>query len=97
MAAHSAEEVVLEAVWDEAAYFTCGVLAAVEGSAPAVALPPTQVGWYDVEDDFNDSQLKFERFLALKDVSRGDKGKGFRALCDPLCGAPSWAGLRSEP
>ena len=34
-----------------------------------MALPPTQLGWYDLEGELAENELQLERFLALRQVS----------------------------
>jgi hypothetical protein len=73
-AATSASSVVLEAVHPGAVHFTCAVLGTPAG---AMALPPTEVGYYDVEEDVDASELQYERFWAVR---QGKDGAAVDAL-----------------
>lgn len=41
-----------------------------------VALPPTEVSYYDVEQDIADMELRLERFLAMNEVGPGQARAG---------------------
>ncbi|KAI7845525.1 hypothetical protein COHA_000948 [Chlorella ohadii] len=58
----SVDEVLVEVVVPGARHFTCSVLATEQG---AVALPPTELDTWDVEDDIVLSELALERHLAM--------------------------------
>ena len=70
--------VVLEAVVPGAVHVTVTVLG---GPGGPVALPPTELGYYDLEDDIIASQLQFERFLAVQEV--GAAGRRSRLSLRP--------------
>ncbi|KAL4428078.1 hypothetical protein ABPG75_002167 [Micractinium tetrahymenae] len=64
MQEHSVSEVVVEAVQPGAVHFACSVL---EGEQGVVALPPTELGYYDLEDDIAEMELRLERYLAQQE------------------------------
>lgn len=56
-----------------------------------MALPPTELSWYDVEDDIADTELSLERFLAMQEVRRG-LGWGLGVSFGCAGAAAGWAG-----
>lgn len=79
MASEQVDSVVLEAVHPEGAvYFSCTVLGTPQG---AVALPPSDLDSYDIEKDLFDTQLSFERFLAIHE---GEDPEAVDQLLDHL-------------
>ena len=76
MGEHSVGEVLVEAVQPGACYVTCTVLAPSGGAVGAVALPPTALEYWDVEEDIADCALDLERYLASREVGAPARGGG---------------------
>eukprot|EP00887_Chlorella_sp_A99_P002563 scaffold6.g2563.t1 len=64
MDAHGVESVVLEAMVPGATHVTVTVLGGPEGP---VALPPSELSYYDLEEDIAAVELRWERFLAVRE------------------------------
>ncbi|KAL4445330.1 hypothetical protein ABPG77_011155 [Micractinium sp. CCAP 211/92] len=92
---HDVPEVVVEAVQPGAVHFACGVL---QGEQGVVALAPTELSYYDLEEDITDMELRLERYLAQQE---GLDMEGVDALVSLLrqeCSAhPGYVGGPATP
>ncbi len=70
MEMHNAPRAVLEAVPPAAVFFSCGVVAGPQG---VVALPPTEISYEDLEEDFFATELELEKYLAVTDGEDAEK------------------------
>ena len=67
---HGAREVVLEIVHPAAVFFTCGVVEAPEG---VIALPPTEITYEDLEEDFYAMDLELDKHWAINEGMDAEK------------------------
>jgi hypothetical protein len=70
MEMHNAPSAVLEAVPPAAVFFSCGVIAGPQG---VVALPPTEISYEDLEEDFFETELELEKHLAVTEGEDAEK------------------------
>jgi hypothetical protein len=70
MEMHNAPRAVLEVVPPAAVFFSCGVVAGPQG---VVALPPTEISYDDLEEDFFATDLELEKFLAVTEGEDEEK------------------------
>lgn len=70
MEMHNAPCAVLEAVPPAAVFFSCGVVAGPQG---VVALPPTEISYEDLEEDFFATELELEKYLAVIEGEDAEK------------------------
>lgn len=70
MEMHNAPCAVLEAVPPAAVFFSCCVVAGPQG---VVALPPTEISYEDLEEDFFATELELEKYVAVTEGEDAEK------------------------